>query len=278
MLVMAAPVAWAAGDAVDIQIREDTGDRIVLDYTVGAYQLDPVDVDGKTFSRVTLDGEPPLTVAGAPALPHVNRSIVIPHDAAMAVRVLQSDVDVIPHVDVISSKGIIYRCTDPASVPYTFGPAYDKDADYPGPVASLGEPYVLRNQRGAVVAFNPFQYNPATRTLRVYRHATLEVYRVGTSEINVLHRDEPSEEKSLAFRQLYRSHFFLELPPRVSVRPAARRGRDADHLPRSLARKHPAPRRSQERDRDSHHGGAGLRGRLERVADPGVHPGRVRHQ
>ncbi len=213
LLVVAGPTAWAGGDAVQIRVVEDTGERIVLDYTLGAYELASVEVNGKTYTQVRLDGEASLKVVGAPELPSVCRSIIIPGDAAMAIRVVHSEVEVITDVDVISSKGFILRCTDPGTVPYTFGPAYETDAYYPGSVASLREPYILRNYRGTVVQLNPFQYNPITRTLRVHRRVTVEVYRDGASQRNVLRRAEPPEEKSLAFHQIYKHHFLNYRPP-----------------------------------------------------------------
>jgi hypothetical protein len=212
-LFAVAPSALAAGDAVQIRIVEDTGDRLVLEYMFDAYQLDDVMIEGKPYVAVSLDREPPLKVAGAPELPHVCRSVIIPDDAAMAVRVLDAEFEEVDSIDVAPSKGFILRTVDPASVPYTFGAAYAKDAFFPGPVASLREPYILRNYRGTVVDFNPFQYNPVTRTLRVYSHVTLEIASVGAGTINVLDREEPSEEKSAAFHQIYKSHFLNYRPP-----------------------------------------------------------------
>ena len=89
--------------------------------------------------------------------------------------------------------------------------------DYPGPLATLGEPYILRDHRGIVVCVNPFQYNPVRRALRVYTAMTVEVVNLGPGLVNVLSDTAPSRELSLAFHQLYKHQFLnYSLPQRYT--------------------------------------------------------------
>jgi hypothetical protein len=176
-----------------------------------------VTIDGKEYTTVTLNRESPMLVAGAPQLPHVCRSIIIPDDAAMALKVTAADYQDIGNVDVAPSKGNLSRTVNPDDVPYTFGAQYTTNAFYPGELAMLGEPYILRDYRGAVIDVRPLQYNPVTRTLRVYKSVTVEVTATGSSATNVLDRTVRTAKMSQAFDTLYQHQFLnYSTSPRYS--------------------------------------------------------------
>ncbi|MGB2988152.1 MAG: C25 family cysteine peptidase, partial [Phycisphaerae bacterium] len=207
-LEVEAKLPGQAEDAVSINIADDTGERIVLDYRLGDFTESLVRIDRKTYKKILLGQESVMKeVVGAPELPHVCRSIIIPNDAEMVAHVLKSDYYEIPGVDVPPSKGVISRKVNPADVPYTFGKEYDTDAFYPSEVVALRKPYILRDYRGVVVKLHPFQYNPVTRTLRVYTGVTVEVVKTRAGEVNVKNRPFRPDDVSLAFHKIYRGHF-----------------------------------------------------------------------
>ena len=175
--------AWAS--AVDVTVREDSGQRVVLDYSFETFTRGVVRIEGEPWMTLALGKESLKHRKGDPALPDVSRSVIIPDNARMAVRVIDGDYYEISDVNVAPSKGVILRTQDPASVPHTFGPAYRQTAFWPAELAQLGTPYVMRDQRGIVVTVNPFQYNPATSVLRVYTSMTVEVVTDGVSQVNV---------------------------------------------------------------------------------------------
>lgn len=190
---------------------ESTAERVVLDLTLGRFSRDSLEINGRAYARITLDQGCSAVAAGDPDLPSIRRSIVVPNDARMAVRVLASQYYEIAGIDVAPSRGSIPRSANPAELPYTFGASYRTDAEYPGELVFLGTPYILRDQRGLVVTLNPFQYNPLARTLRVYTNLTIEVFRDGPAQINGLERRDRAQ--SLAFQKLYRHQFLNYDPP-----------------------------------------------------------------
>ena len=208
VFLLAAVRVAAAGDAaVDVRVLESAPDRVVLEVLVRDFDIEPVLIDGAPYVGLKLGKESPIKVAGSPELPNVCRSIVISDDARFTAHVLASEHYDVEDIDVAPSKGFIFRHTNPEDVPYTFGDAYDEDAFYPGPLAELRDPYILRDLRGIVVEVNPFQYNPVQRLLRVYTQVTVEVVADGPGEVNVLRRPATPREPSLAFHHLYERHF-----------------------------------------------------------------------
>jgi hypothetical protein len=205
LAVVASSAVTSAAPPVEVTVLQDTQESIVLEYQMGDFRDTPVVIDGRQYSEIALGKESPLMIAGEPALPTVNRSIIIPDDAKMQINVLDSQFYELP-MDVISSKGNLLRTVNPQDVPFTFGKVYEEDALYPGTLAELGEPYILRDHRGVVVYVYPFQYNPVAHVLRVYTQISVEVVNVGQGQVNVLDdvRDRPL---SLSFHAIYENHF-----------------------------------------------------------------------
>ena len=195
-----------AVDILSVELSESGLDRTVIEYRLGSFSTDIVEIGGKVYHNVTLGGESRILDKGLPGLPNVARSIVIPDDAEMSVRVISSHYVDYHDIDVAPSKGEIPRTIDPASVPYEFDPFYTSDTWYPSRLADVRAPYILRDVRGMVVVLNPFRYNPASRTLRVYDRVTVEVERAGPGRVNVLsHR--PPGGMTPEFADIYERHF-----------------------------------------------------------------------
>jgi hypothetical protein len=197
----------AAGDSVAVEVLESNAQRTVIRYEIGEYDQWPLAIEGAPFVQLVLDGEGVTKEVGAPELPLVCRSIIIPDDARMEVRVLETAFQEVTDIGVVPSKGFIPRTIDPDDVPWKFGDAYERDAFHPGSLAELGEPYIMRDHRGLVVRLYPFQYNPVQGVLRVYTDITLEVASAGPGQINVLERPARPRALSRAFHDVYEAHF-----------------------------------------------------------------------
>ena len=206
-LCAAVAQAGPGSPAVDVTVLENSQERVALSYSFGDYAAGTVSIDGRDYTLISLGTESQILRAGAPDLPNVCRSVIIPGDAAMTVKVISGDWYEIEDIDIAPSKGNLYRDIDPDKVAYTFGDVYERDADYPGELATLGEPHILRDYRGVVVRVNPFQYNPVARRLRVYTELTVEVVNSGPGAINVLRTPARQRELSVAFHQVYKHHF-----------------------------------------------------------------------
>jgi len=198
--------------SVNVSVLEDRTDRTVIHYDFGGFSQQQVTIENETYNAIFLKGESNKKEVGAPALPDVSRSIIIADDALVEVNVLDSSYYEIEDFDIVPSKGYISREINPADVPYTFGNVYQSDAFYPGPLAQLGKPYIMRDHRGVVVTVNPFQYNPVQRLLRVYTQMTVEVTAAGLGKINVLQRDVRKRKLSRAFHTIYPAHFINYTP------------------------------------------------------------------
>ena len=87
-----------------------------------------------------------------------------------------------------------------------YGKSYEVDEFYPSEVVFSREPYILRSMRGQTIVFQPIQYNPVQRKLRIFTQIDIRVQEAGISQVNPLIR-RPSNSDSRAFDYMYRDHF-----------------------------------------------------------------------
>jgi hypothetical protein len=204
-------VGIATAGAVETTVVLDEGNRIILEYRFGDYTSNSVSINGDEYLEIGIPGEPVSLVKGAPALPHVNRSLIIPGNAKMTVRLLDAKYED-SYALIAPSKGNLSRSIDPREVPYEFGREYKTNALYPAEAVELHRPYILRDHRGIVLQVNPFRYNPLTGVLREYSEMTVEITSAGPGEVNVIRPGGRTRSTSRAFNELYRAHFLNYLP------------------------------------------------------------------
>jgi gingipain R len=204
-LFLVTPLALS-GDAT-VTVLDPAPGATILTVTLEDYSSSTILVNGVPHRRFVIAGESRSFVAGSPDLPRVARSLIIPDDDAVAARVTGTRYTDFPNVDIVPDRGPISRQLDPATVPYRFGPAYDKDAWFPAEIVSLREPHILRDLRGVTAEINLFQYNPATRTLRIHERVEFEVVTVGRSAVNIYDRANAPDRRDRTFQTIQADHF-----------------------------------------------------------------------
>lgn len=155
---------------------------------------------------VSMDEGTALMQAGAPDVPKFAATLHIPNTGNMAYSILDSEFQDFENVRVAPSKGNLKRNTDPATVPHTYGAVYEHDAFFPGQLADLQQPFILRDKRGQGLWIYPVQYNPVSKILRVYSSITIAVSSSGGNGENEI-SGEKTRSNSRTFRQLYQKTF-----------------------------------------------------------------------
>ncbi len=199
-------VVGNGGEELEVRVLESSDQGVTLEIEIGSFDRTAVIINGETYYSVTLGEESNLMEAGLPDMPNICRTLLIPDDAKMAISILSSEFEEIVDFPVAPSKGHILRNVDPATVPYSFDPFYGEDRWFPRVLADLRDPFIIRDFRGVVEELNPFQYNPATRTLRVFTRIVVEIVPTGPGEINVLtrhHRDSMNSEFFKIYENLF---------------------------------------------------------------------------
>ena len=184
-------------------IHDNSEDFIELSFKLNGYFIKK-DYDGN--SQISFPGSVPILQNGSPELPRMASSIIIPDLVNMELKILDYEFIEVSVENILPSKGNLTRDIDPSTVPYVYGDVYDLDAWYPEKISFLRDPYILRSFRGQTIVFQPFQYNPKSKLLRVYTSIKIQVGQNGLSQINPL-TSRPPGYSSREFEQMYKDHF-----------------------------------------------------------------------
>lgn len=178
-----------------------------LHFTLPGFYLRSVQTPQGVAQIVEVPGLTPILEAGTPDLPKMATSLLIPDVAGMKVEVTTLGFTDYPNLLIAPSKGVIIRDTDPATVPYTFGDTYTRNADFPGTMYNLREPHIIRDFRGQTLLFHPFQYNPVTKVLRVYHDVTIRFVQSSETGQNPITNITTSKKADQAVLPVLKRHF-----------------------------------------------------------------------
>ena len=191
-------------DGNSLQVLQSTAQETILQYQIQHFDTQEVQIRGSSWHHITLPKEGITQDKGLPALPVFNRSITIDGMGKMKLEIFDIEYTDLK-LPIAPSKGVIYRNVDPATVPYEFDPIYQGNSFYPEQIASLSEPYILRDFRGITIKTIPFAYRPSTGTLRVYTAYKVRVYQDGRDTLNTMSQSRDSISRD--FAPLYENHF-----------------------------------------------------------------------
>lgn len=178
-----------------------------VEFTLGAYNLREVNTPQGISYVVEAPRAARIMKTGAPDLPSYAKSVIIPDEDNMEVTVTRSKYVDIPNVQVAPSKGNLLRTVNPDDVAYTYGIEYQQNAFYPTQLAYLREPYILRDYRAQALVIQPVQYNPVTKTLRIYSEIEVEIKSTATPGLNIFQRTKALTKLDQEFNEIYKRQF-----------------------------------------------------------------------
>ncbi|MBE9492077.1 MAG: hypothetical protein IMY70_04270, partial [Bacteroidetes bacterium] len=196
----------SAGPA-QVHLLSSNIESTTLKFTLDGFSLVEVQTPNGPEYIIYLPDATQILEKGAPDMPKLTSSIIIPDLAHMEISVVSSSYRDYPDMAIAPSKGNLTRDIDPATVPYIYGQPYQEDKFFPGKIADMRDPYIIRDYRGQTVITYPFQYNPVTKVLRVYYEIVVEVHKVNDNGKNPLHRTTEFTKVVKEFRHIYENHF-----------------------------------------------------------------------
>lgn len=157
---------------------------------------------------VSINNGTSLLIAGAPDLPKLTTSIIIPDEGEMDIAFNSLSFYEIDNIIIAPSKGNLKRTVNPSDIPFTYGPQYTQDAYFPNSILTTGTPYILRDYRGQTISICPFSYNPVTKKLIVYTELIVSITQKSkTGGANVFTRTDAKRIIEKEFDAIYKKHF-----------------------------------------------------------------------
>ncbi|MFH0893125.1 MAG: C25 family cysteine peptidase, partial [Bacteroidota bacterium] len=190
-----------------VELISSDGSTSLVKITLGGYYSNPVVSAGQPMTSLNVPNSSAILEKGAPDLRKITTALMIPDLDAMDISVVSSSYVDYSNQNIIPSKGNLYRNVNPSSVPLSWGQVYQQDAFYPGKLASLSDPYIVRDYRGVSVSVFPFQYNPVKKVLRVYKEIIVKIKSSGPNGVNPLIRTKSLTKVDNDFNFIYQRRF-----------------------------------------------------------------------
>lgn len=156
-------------------LKQMSDNKIDINYSVQSFTLQDVDVKGETMKSVQMANHFLPNDAGAPDLPGNGQYIAIPQGAKVSFEVVNSRIERYENIDVAPAFEIP---KDNENEPLKFEKdkrIYESNRFYPSKFIKLSEPSKIRGVDVVMLGITPFQYNPITKELIVYRDLEVSV-------------------------------------------------------------------------------------------------------
>ena len=157
----------------------ETPGGVEIVFSIHEMIIEDIVVDNEQMQVFGIPGIFLFTDEGAPNLAGTGQYIAIPQGAQARVTILDARTEVMQNVDVAPSPQIP-RETDTDPLHYIKDrDIYTANAYFPSTPAQLSEPSQIRGVDIVMLGVTPFQYNPVTKELIVYRDLRIRVDFLG---------------------------------------------------------------------------------------------------
>jgi len=183
-LVLFSSIAYAKqysdswGDHGFSILRQNSSD-LSLNFSVQEYFAADAEVDGEALQSIHIPGVFLPNNEGAPDLPGMSRYIAIPEGASVSFNIVDYRTEIVPNMNIAPAFRIPLDTED--------GPLdYNKDMQifsknefYPAQPVAISDVMQIRGVDVVIIGITPFQYNPVTKELIVYRDMQIDLNFIG---------------------------------------------------------------------------------------------------
>ncbi len=194
----------------DIRLIESNIQQTDIQFSINGFFETDIRTPRGTGKIISFQSGVQITEKGMPDLAKLYTSIIIPDLYNTEVKIISSKYEEYENISVAPSKGHFTRNIKPEDVPFTYSNSYNEDKFWPGELAKLEDPFILRDFRGQTITIYPLQYNPVSQTLRVYTDIIIQVTGTNETGVTELVRNSDIVNIEKDFGQIY-NRFFLNM-------------------------------------------------------------------
>ncbi len=204
-------------EKISIRAEAEVPGRIVLNVNLPGIMTYGERVEQATYKRLLISGAGFMTQVGKPELPVLRRLVKIPLGATARLQGATGESMVVTDYDVFPAQEPWAEHVKAAKPAFRRDTTlYSRNAFYPGELAKLGHPAIIRGVQVVPVEVFPLQYNPVTKQVRVYRNVRVNItYTGGAPQVE-------QDRSEAAYSELYapllqRSIVNYRVPSEVQV-------------------------------------------------------------
>lgn len=156
-------------------VIDQTTNSIEINHSVSSFHFSKTVINGKTLDAIKIAGSFLPNEKGYPDLPVVNCFIAIPNGATISFQITGSRTESFSDIELAPAPRIPWQ-TETGPLEYSRNMnTYTTDAFYPEQPVIVSEITRIRGINAVMLAITPFQYNPVTKELIVYRDLKVKI-------------------------------------------------------------------------------------------------------
>ena len=170
------PDSWGKAG---FNLMDSKASSVQVTYSVPQFALEDFPVNGQTLKTIMLPGTFLFNDEGMPNLPGQGRYIAIPQGAVPHLKILSQRTVTVSNVDMAPAPNIPPE-NDDRPLRYIKNQAvYSANTFYPANPIQISGIQKIRGVDVVMLGITPFQYNPVTKDLLVYRDVKVEISFTG---------------------------------------------------------------------------------------------------
>jgi PKD repeat protein len=166
------PDSWGKAG---FNVVESRASGVQVVYSVPEFALEDFAVNGTTMKNIMLPGSFLFNDQGMPNLPGMGRYIAIPQGSVPKLRIISSRMETLHNVDIVPAPNIPAENNDNPLQYVKNQTVYSKNALFPETPIQISAKEQIRGVDVVMLGITPFQYNPVTKDLIVYRDIKVEI-------------------------------------------------------------------------------------------------------
>jgi len=162
-----------------VTVKTQNASGVTLNFSIKEFAVDSRVINGENMQEISLDGIFLPNGEGAPNLPTLSRYIAIPQGATATVVITKQRTETFQNVEMAPAPRIPLE-TERGPLQYNRDLSiYSKNAYYPAQAATISQNMKIRGVDMVMLSVTPYQYNPVTKELIVYRDLEVKVSFTG---------------------------------------------------------------------------------------------------
>ena len=157
------------------KIENQSTQNVAINFSINQFSLTTSQINGEAMQKITLPGCFLPNDAGFPDLPGNGRYIAIPQGSTPKLKIVSFRTETISNVNMAPAFVIPNDNDDNPLVYKKNTEVYSKNAFYPVKPIIISEPGKIRGVDVVMLGITPFQYNPVTKDLLIYRDIKVEI-------------------------------------------------------------------------------------------------------
>ncbi|MBE9480415.1 MAG: hypothetical protein IMY69_01825, partial [Bacteroidetes bacterium] len=164
--------SWAKAG---FNLTKENSTGVKINYSINEFSLEDIEIKGEAMQKLMLPGHFLPNDEGAPDLPGNGRYIAILQGANAKLIISASRIETLSNINISPAPRIPLDTETGPLVYNKNNEIYSKNAFYPEKPVILSAPSKIRGVDVVMLGITPFQYNPVTKELLVYRDLEIEV-------------------------------------------------------------------------------------------------------